>query len=263
MKYLNRYYCLIIFFTLLACKQNGTISSDSMSQEIISVAPQADQVAAVERKLIKEGTVEFESDDLQTTKKTIIQSVNKYKGYISSDREYKSPDRKTNIIVIRVPSDNFDNLLQDATLGVSNFDVKDINVLDVTEEFLDINARLKTKKELEARYLSLIKQTKNITEVIAIEKQIGELRADIESVEGRLKYLQNNVSFSTLTITSYQNVPDQNEFTQKFKNGFGNGWDNLIWFFVGLTNIWPFIIIIILLIFGFRYYKKRRSKKLD
>ncbi len=252
-----------MLFTLLGCKQNSNSSTESLSQEMVNAAPQNEQVAVTERKLIKEGTVEFESDNLQTTKKTILQSVNKYKAYISSDREYKSPDRKTNIIVIRVPSDNFDNLLQDATIGVSNFDVKDINLLDVTEEFLDVNARLKTKKELEARYLSLIKQAKNITEILAIEKQIGELRADIESVEGRLKYLQNNVSFSTLTITSYQNVPDQNEFGQKFKNGFGNGWDNLIWFFVLLTNIWPFIIIVILLVAGLRYYKKRKRKNLS
>jgi len=235
---------------------------ESSSQEIAAITPDQKPNEVVERKLIKEGTVEFESDNLKTTRKTIFQSVHKYKAYVSSDREFKSPDRKTNIVIIRVPSDNFDNLLKDATLGIMNFDVKDINVMDVTEEFLDINARLKTKKELEARYLNLIKQAKNITEILEIEKQIGQLRADIESVEGRLKYLQNNVSFSTLTITSYQNIPDQNEFGEKFKNGFGNGWDNLIWFFVLLTNIWPFIIIVILMFIGLRYHKNRKHKKL-
>ena len=230
----------------------------SAGAEYLAVADEAITEEIQERKLIKEGTVGFETNDLSATRKMVLDAVDKYKGYVSSDSEYKSTGRVSNTLDIRVPSDKFDALLADATKGVEKFDSKEIQIKDVTEEFLDIEARLKTKKQLEFRYLELLKQAQNVTEILAIEKQIGSLRSDIESIEGRLNYLKDQVSFSTLSITFYQRVSTPSEFGQKFKDGFGNGWDNLIWFFVILTNLWPFILIIIALFIVRKMYRKRK-----
>jgi len=226
-------------------------------EEVIAPTTEQNTAESVERKLIKEGRVEFETGNLSATRKTIFEAVKKYKAYVSSDQEFKFPGRKSNTVVIRVPADNFDNLLSDATQGVDKFDSKEINVKDVTEEFLDIQARLKTKKELEHRFIELLKEAKNVIEILEIEKQIGQLRSDIESIEGRLKYLQDRVSFSTLTMTFYESIPNETQFGQQFKNGFRNGWDNLIWFFVVLTNIWPFILIGLALLIGLRVYRSK------
>jgi len=121
---------------------------------------------------------------MASTRKQILESVDKYEGYIASDEEYKYKGGISNTIVIRVPAENFDELLADATKGVSKFDSKNITVKDVTEEFLDIQARLKTKKELENRYLELLKKAKSVPEILEVERQLGQLRADIESIEG-------------------------------------------------------------------------------
>jgi hypothetical protein len=192
------------------------------------------------------------------TRKTIFAAVNKYQAYVSSDQEFKSPGRKSNTIIIRVPADNFDNLLSEATQGLEKFEHKEINVKDVTEEFLDVQARLKTKKELEQRFIDLLKEAKTVPEILEVEKQIGQLRSDIESIEGRLNYLQNRVSFSTLSMTFYESTKGESEFSQKFKNGFKNGWENLIWLFVGLTNIWPLILIGLGLIIGFKVFRRKK-----
>lgn len=258
MKYMTKYslFGLIILFTNLGCEQRAKLE---MADEVFAIPPTEQKPReSVERKLIKEGQLEFETDKLSLTRKIVFGAVDKYQGYISSDQEFKSSGRKTNTLVIRVPADDFDNLLKDATQGIEKFDRKEINVKDVTEEFLDVQARLKTKKELEIRYLDLLKQAKNVTEVLAIEKQIGELRSEIESVEGRLKYLQNKVTFSTLTMTFYESIPNETEFAQKFSKGFRSGWDNLIWFFVALTNVWPFILIGVGLIVGLRIHKRKK-----
>jgi hypothetical protein len=246
--------------TFLGCSQNQESANMKLAdEETVAPTTETKSIELVERKLIKEGNVEFKTDNLINARKTIFEAVNRYKGYVSSDQEFKSPGRKSNIVIIRVPSDNFDNLLSDATKGVVKFESKDIKVKDVTEEFLDIQARLKTKKELEMRYIDLLKQAKNVTEILEIEKQIGQLRSEIESIEGRLKYLQDRVSFSTLTMTFYEKIPNETEFGQKFKNGLRNGWDNMIWFFVLLTNIWSFIIIGLGLLIGIRYYIKKKK----
>lgn len=259
MKRMSKYLGLIIILTIFGCaKSSDSTNMEMAHEEIVAPTTEEKNNETVERKLIKEGRIEFETDNLNTIRRTIFEAVNKHKGYVSSDQEFKSPGRKSNTVVIRVPADNFDNLLSDATKGIERFESKEINVNDVTEEFLDIQARVKTKKELELRYIDLLKQAKNVTEILEIEKQIGQLRSEIESIEGRLKYLQNRVSFSTLTMTFYETIPNETQFGQKFKNGFRNGWDNLIWFFVLLTNIWPFILIGLVLIIGIRFYRKKK-----
>ncbi len=259
MKDLTRYLGLFILLTLFGCSQSPENASMEMANEK-TAAPPIEQKSSktVERKLIKEGRVEFESDNLSLTRKTIFEAVKKYNGYVSSDQEYNSPGRKSNTVIIRIPADNFDTLLSDATQGVEKFESKEINVKDVTEEFLDIQARLKTKKELEKRFIDLLKEAKNVSEILEVEMQIGQLRSDIESIEGRLKYLQDRVSFSTLTMTFYESIPNETEFGEKFKNGFRNGWDNLVWFFVMLTNIWPFILIGLGLVIGLRIYRRKK-----
>lgn len=249
---------LLLILLAVGCGRNNSSAPETASAEYQALNEEVKNEAIdTTRKLIKEGRVEFETEDIQATRQQIFNSIDRYRGYMSSDRESKSPGRVSNTIIVRVPADRFDAFLNDATKGVDKFDSKEIEVKDVTEEYLDISARLKTKKELEKRYLQLLEKTESVSEILQIEKQIGELRADIESIEGRLKYLENKISLSTLTLTFYKNTPGKSDFSNKFRKGFRNGWDNLIWFFVFLTNIWPFILIALGLIIGFRIWRKR------
>ena len=250
---------LLFILLMFGCNNK----QEPLFSEMVAEVPMSRQLENqeeinIERKLIKEGNVEFETEDVSSTRKIIIENVEKQKGYISSEQEYRSPGRITNTILIRVPAENFDQLLNDATKGVRKFDSKNIEVKDVTEEFLDVEARLKTKKELENRYLELLKKANSVSDIVEIEKQIGQLRSEIESIEGRLNYLNSEVSFSTLSISFYQTLSNETEFGNKFKNGFKNGWDNLFWFFVFLTNIWPFILLGIGLIFGIKMWRRKR-----
>ena len=142
---------------------------------------------------------------------------------------------------------------------VEEFEQKEIETVDVTEEFVDIQARLETKKALEKRYLNLLDQAKKVSDILEIEKQAGELRADIEAIEGRLRYLNSQIAYATLTITFYEEVPTATGFAQQFENGFRNGWNGLVWFFVALVNVWPFILIVAGAVVGMRVWRKRRA----
>lgn len=259
-----RILAFLLLVAIFGCEPGNrpdNFEGGSDRTEKMMVTPATDdQMQELQRKLIKEGRVEFETEDIKITRQTVFRAVRKYKGYVSSDQEFKSPGRTSNTLVIRVPAEHYDDLLRDATVGVEKFDFREIDVKDVTEEFLDIEARLKTKKELEARFLELLKQAKTVSEVVEIEKQINTLRSDIESIEGRLKYLQNQVALSTLTMTFYENTPVYTEFSREFKEGFRNGWNNLIWFFVFLTNIWPFVLLGLVLLIVVKVYRSRRKK---
>jgi len=254
--------CFLLLAGIMGChsgsENTGAFNAGSEPEMIRSVQ---DEMAAPIRKVITEGTLEFATSNVAATRQRIVQAMEKSEAYTSSDQEYKSPGRLSVTMVIRVPSKNFNTLLSEIIKGVEHFDQKRIEVKDVTEEFLDIQARLKTMKEMEERYLHLLQETNTVMEILEIEKQIGRLRADIESIEGRLKYLENRIDYSTLTTTFYQKVPLKTEFSQKFRIGFRNGWDNLVWFFVFLTHIWPFILIIGGSILAYKIWKKRIVKK--
>ena len=260
MKHIKRLLIILTVLTLFACNRSAEdMNADMAAKSALSPPPPDNSSTPIQRKLIKEGEIEFETDNLNKTRQSILKALNHVGGYIGSDQESKEPAKKVNTILVRIPADKFDLFISEATVGVTRFDRKDIRVKDVTEEFLDIEARLKTKKELENRFSELLKQAKNVTEILEIEKQMAQLRSDIESIEGRLKYLQSQVSLSTLTLTFYQTIPGETAFGQKFKSGFRNGWDNLVWFLVFLVNLWPFVLIAIVTIYLFRHYGRNKK----
>jgi predicted nucleic acid-binding Zn-ribbon protein len=222
------------------------------------VPPKSNQF---ERKLIKTGNLNFETQDLSKTKSTIEGLVKSFNGYIANDNEYKSYDRISNTISLRIPASKFDEFIIEISKGVEKFDSKNINISDVTEQFLDVEARLKTKKALESKYLEILKKTKSVREILDVERELGKLRADIESTEGRLKYLKNQTSFSTLNITFYKKIiASDSSFGGKITEAFKDGFDNIKAFFLFLINIWPFIIILFLVFFYFRKRRKSRTK---
>lgn len=262
MKHFIRILGIVFLLSVFGCQQNAEQGISFAAEEMVianAVTP-SNKELGIERKLIKKGTIKFETDDLSITKQLILKAVENHKGYISSNEESNYQYEKSNSLVVRVPAENFDQLLNDISKGVKKFDRKEVNLKDVTEEFLDVQARLKTKKELEKRYLELLNQANSVIEILEIEKQIGKLRSEIESIEGRLEYLNNQVSISTLYIEFYVNIPDETEFGKQLKGGFKTGWENLMTFFVFLINIWPFLLIGIGLFYGIRKYRRKKNK---
>jgi predicted nucleic acid-binding Zn-ribbon protein len=257
---------LSIAILISSCGQGSSsdlsYSKEEANQEVTGQTRSKEKVEDhQQRKLIKEGWITFESQDLNVTRKRIFDAVDKYGGYVSSDKEYNSHGKSSNDITIRVPADNFDKLVSSATKGVDKFDDKNIEVKDVTEEFLDVQARLDTKKELEKRYLKLVERAGSIKEIMDVEKELGELRGEIESIEGRLRYLKSRISLSTLHMTFYETKEEKKSsgFGDKLSDNFSHGWDGFLMFFVGIIRIWPLVIIAAIITFFVRRYLKKKK----
>jgi hypothetical protein len=261
---------LIIFIGFMfSCKSSPEAKSIAMNEfaDLTSdaVAPPPPQPRAesnIDRKIIKEGNLTFETKDIKSTRAQIVKITEELKGYVAQENTWTNENQISQTLELRVPAGNFDLLLSRIAENVENIESKNVELQDVTEEFIDVEARLKTKKELENRYLELLKKAVKVEEILSIEKEIGTLRSDIESTEGRLKYLNDRVSLSKLTVTCYQKVKSPFQFSSKFGNSLKGGWRNLMWFFIGLTNLWPFIIVgIIVLIIILVIRKRKRFKK--
>lgn len=268
----------LIFGFILACSNSSDTSTEhSPSEEHLAfeVVEDAgmrqkniqspDDVSAEiqEQKIIKTGNLRFATKNLEETHTKIKQLVNSYDGILQSDRSGKNYNENFREITIRIPFQHFQTMIDSLSKGVEYFDHKDITQQDVSEEFVDIQARLKAKRELENRYLELLIQAKNVKEMLEIERELSSIREEIEARQGRLNYLQNQVSYSTIHLYFYKTSTDKGvtaSYGQKMWNAIVSGWNGISLFFLGLLHIWPFFIILLLVAFGVRKYLIRKKK---
>ena len=258
------------FLFIIGCKEyedSKEIYADSIDEESAPVVEENSDIVGnyevqTEQKIIKEGNLLYETQDLQATYNQIITAVKKNKAYIQSDEEGKDYNSLYRNLIIRIPNKNFDVFLSEISNGVAYFDRKEISSKDVTAEYIDIEARLKAKKVLEARYLELLKKATKVSEILEIEKELSVIREEIESKEGQLRYLQNKVSLSTVNIKFYKTVANAQDatvsFGSKMWNAIKSGWNGISTFFIGLLHIWPFILILVAVIL---YIRKRMTPK--
>lgn len=270
---MRSYLVLLILILFVSCdtgKKEMALRNMSIEAPVSgfaaadAVMPQQGRVAEPrdfsQRKLIRNGDIRFQTRDLTATGEFIISSVKRMDGYISGDNTYDSEDRITRRLEIRIPADKFDALADTISSEAKSVEFRNVYLQDVTEEFIDIEARLRTKKELETRYMQLLQKAQKVEEILAIEKELGTLRSDIESIEGRLKYLNDKVSFSTLNAEFYQLKGTANNFSSRLGSAFVEGWRWLIVAFVGLVHLWPFILLLLVAVPVIIKISTRRKK---
>ena len=270
-------YSLFILILFSQCSQRSEsaseVATEAVSMDMVAAtkeeaAPPTNQPnpvpskttdTAIQRMLTKEGTLRWETVDVVKTHAAILEQAKTHNAYVSNDNQTKDDYQTTTRMELRIPSDKFDEFISGIEKDVTKFDEKRIEVLDVTEEYIDISARMKTKKELEQHYYDLLKQTKNVAEVLLVEEQLNTVRADIESAEGRLKYLKDKVNMSTLHLTFYETTSAPVGFFGEIGKSFVSGWKGFLYFILGIISAWP----IVLVVSGFLFWliRRRRNKK--
>ena len=270
-------YSLFILILFSQCSQRSEsaseVATEAVSMDMVAAtkeeaAPPTNQPnpvpsktidTAIQRMLTKEGTLRWETGDVVKTHAAILEQAKTHNAYVSNDNQTRDDYQTTTRMELRIPSDKFDEFISGIEKDVTKFDEKRIEVLDVTEEYIDISARMKTKKELEQHYYDLLKQTKNVAEVLLVEEQLNTVRADIESAEGRLKYLKDKVNMSTLHLTFYETTSAPVGFFGEIGKSFVSGWKGFLYFILGIISAWP----IVLVVSGFLFWliRRRRNKK--
>lgn len=188
-----------------------------------------------------------------------------YGAYISNMRFENNLFKKENRFTIKIPQTYFDAIMDSISSFSEFIDYENISTQDVTEEFVDLQSRLKTKIEVKERYESILRKNAiTIEDILATEDKIRIIQEEIEAAQGRLKYISNKVAFSTIQIELYETVDYKDEpatynktFGTKIKNALSFGWEFLESLFIGILHIWPLIIIGTIL---FIYFRKRLRK---
>jgi len=286
-----RYLLIILTLLLIQCstEQSNTKSRDTIGTVVESyedemdlstmpaIPPQTKEEnppenlhseESIEAQIIKRGNLEFEVDSLKTAKANVDQLLESMNGYYENEQFHAYGNRNNYHLNIRIPNDQFDlfiNLLEQGTGKLLN---KNISAQDVTEEFVDLNIRLESNLAYLNQYKEILKKAKTIAEILEVQEKIRRISSEIESKKGRLKYLSNRVKYSTLNLqlTEKARIKNSgNNFVNRISRAFKNGFDAFLSFLVLLVNLWPFLLLILIIWFSRKrlalIFKRRKNKQ--
>lgn len=266
---------LIAMVVMLSCNSKsgepvhatdfGASSEQMMLEEDLEVAQ--NEPLAIERKLIKNGSIAIEVRDIKTEKIKVDSLVRRFQAYVDKETTNRYGNKTMLMITIRIPSHHFEKFIAGIENGENKITSKEIKTEDVTEEFIDLELRLLNKRKFMTRYQELLQSAKSIKEMLDIQEKIRALEEEIESTAGRLKYLTHQVSYSTLEVrieheNEFKYIPEKRENAgEKLKQSLIGGWFVFVDFLYILLYNWVFIILIVAGLYGYLKYRQRKKSK--
>ena len=176
------------------------------AQVSLKQADQSNSIAeAMDRKILRDATLTLEVGAPAETQRKITSIAESLGGFVvtSESKQRQIGDAKQELevnLVIRVPATQFGPALDQIRSAGSRVIEEKITGQDVTEEFIDLEARIKTQKALELQFLEIMKQAHKVEDALEVQRQIADVRTEIEKLEGRKRFLENRASLSTITV---------------------------------------------------------------
>ncbi|MEX0275268.1 MAG: DUF4349 domain-containing protein [Flavobacteriaceae bacterium] len=250
----------ITIFTLFIAACNSEPSKMNVAMKEVAVSDDFQVVEGTNKtlnnplqnvKIIKTAEVRYKVKNVTSATKKISAIVKQANGYIADQRFQNTKHQIENRFTVKIPQKEFSKLLDSIEIVAEFIDYQNITSEDVTEKYIDLQSRLRTKMEIKQRYENILrKKTGSIQDILEAEEKIGAIQEEIEAATGKLHYLTNRIAYSTIKVDLYETVNYKEEpesysrsFLSKTKEGLSFGWNLIETIFLGLIYGWPFILL--------------------
>ena len=268
---------LLITFLIFSCSsesETGGFSESKMSispemamMEDVRISTLPTSLGNEEKKIQRNANISIEVKNLDESIDKLNEIILLFNAeIISSNKGGMDFGQPYANIRIRVLSGNLDSAVNEFKKLSTKIISENIYTNDVTEEFIDTEARLKIMKSTEDRFNSLLLKSETVEEIIQVEKELMRIRGDIESLEGRLNYLSKTTDTSEINLNLNEQIPITGE-SWKINDSFTSALQNLSsfakWladFIINIIVFIPAIIVIALIIIFLRKLIKNRKK---
>lgn len=282
---------LLVCAILIQCNKSESISDKSTSAMMVEV-PEIDKappspkeeviklnasvvdivdeskpkkVDTITKKIIKNGEITIQVGEIKKAQTQVNEIIKKNNAYIQIENFDNNDVRDRLELKIRIPHKNFDAVINSFSNGVGNIVSKNISSDDVTEEYTDVSIKLANKKIYLEKYRNMLKSAATTKDILEIQENIRELEDEIDVSEGRLRFIDDRVNYSTLNLSLYKekvrsSATSKIGFGSRFGDSITEGWNSFVSFVLGIISFWPFFLLIPLLIFLWRKWKARRIK---
>jgi hypothetical protein len=214
----------------------GAVGQPTVSQQEAPASAQAvnqwSRASAFEptsRLIVRTGQASIEVDSLEPSMAELRRLVQRAGGFVA-DASIQSGRKqlRTATLELKVPASRFDELTEGLEpLGRLQF--VNVGAEDVSEEFVDLTARVANGGRLEDRLVELLRtRTGKLQDVLTVERELARVREEIERMEGRMRFLKTSAQLSTLSVNLYEPAPilashpGRNAIAEAFKNAWRN-----------------------------------------
>ncbi|MCR2821052.1 DUF4349 domain-containing protein [Lederbergia panacisoli] len=227
-----------------------------------------------DRMIIHQAQLQVKVKNFEKAQLNIEKKVKGYGGYVVESNTYRETDETVSgTIIVRIPEKYFQTFLNDAEEQAAEVLSRNVTGQDVTEEYVDLESRLKSKRAVEKRLLDFMTDAKKTEDLLKISSDLAKVQEEIEVLVGRMKYLENQTSFSTIEIYMTETrviipgIDNKNLNTwEKTKKQFVDSMNfilsacsALVVFFVGNLPV----IVILLIMVGAVFFLIRKRKRKD
>ncbi|QOR68391.1 DUF4349 domain-containing protein [Cytobacillus suaedae] len=158
------------------------------------------------RMVIYHADLHLEVKDYKSVHSKIEMLVNEMKGYIVESNVYNHGENQMEgRLTVRVPQSYFNSFISQVGDMSEKVNHQNITGQDVTEEYVDLESRLKSKEVVEERLLQFMKDAKETKDLLQISSDLAVVQEEIEQIKGRMNYLENQANLSTVSMTLYEN----------------------------------------------------------
>lgn len=161
-----------------------------------------------ERMVIHQAELYLKIKSLEKTSRWIEKKVEQYGGYIvesTLSHEEEMEEEMSGSTIVRIPEKYFQEFLHDTEGEAAKVLSRTVTGQDVTEQYVDLESTLKSKRVVEARLLEFMKQAKKTEDLLKISADLAQVQGELEVVTGKMKYLENQTAFATVSLQLIQN----------------------------------------------------------
>ena len=176
---------------------------DVVQREAVANAGLQDVVS--ERMIVRTADLSLVVEDTEQTLEDIEDLVAELEGYISNLQTWRVNDQLAATVTLRVPERSFGQARERVKDLAIEVESENVSGQDVTEEYVDLEARLHNLEVAEDELLELLasaQETRQDAEsILAIYREVTSIRGQIEQIQGRIQYLEDATSLATLTVS--------------------------------------------------------------
>ncbi|MBN1630100.1 MAG: DUF4349 domain-containing protein [Thermoleophilia bacterium] len=209
--------------------------------------------AASGQKIISDAQLEIEVEQgkFQTVFNQAVGLANRYAGYLVNSNAHASGEEdsmRSGSVSIRVPSKSFNDAFLDAS-KLGTLKDQDLSANDVTEEYVDLQARIQSSEANVASLLELLGKAKTVDEILYVRSVLNSAQQELESLKGRMRYLEEHTSYSTITMSIYEvGVEAVDEESWGFVAALKDGARNLVKAFSAIVRALGIIIPVLIVV---------------
>jgi hypothetical protein len=218
----------------------------------------------ISRMIIRTGQASIEVDSLETSMAELRRVVQRSGGFVADASIQSGKNQlRTATLQVKVPALRFDELTQ-ALEPLGKLQFVNVSAEDVSEEFVDLTARVANGRRLEDRLIELLRtRTGKLQEVLSVERELARVREEIERMEGRLRFLKTSASLSTLSVNLYEPAPIVASHPGRSVIGeaFKTAWRNFVGLMAGVIASLGFVVPVVILGWGTLILARKYKRK--